>query len=227
MRELTGSFTIEINGGNDSICLTYNSLDNFDNQFNKSYYYSVYNEQQTINKLFELQIRQNFANVILLFDNEKLNNLLTHINVFDFFCYTLIPEDIDKEVYKRIYDFFFYSPLSVSYITWVGSLIFKPKINTNSVKINGENINLGNCNGCFLQKRNCSKIIPFLNIYHPEKELNTGDIELMCTILRDFSVKVFNDFSSVLSCESFKPFALARKSVGIKNHYWLNPFGVY
>lgn len=208
----------------ENLVITYKKLDNYKSG---EHFYQVYEDKNTLDNLFELQINQNFAHICLLFPNDKVDTVLRHINVYDFFTYTLIPEKVDFEIYEKIYDFFFFSPLSVAYITWIGSLIFLPKISSDTVTVNNSLIKLGNCESCFLKERNCNKIVPFMNIFHPDKEFNLEELNLMCEILRNFSQKIYKDLTEYLVLEDLKAFSLARQSVGIERHYWLNPWKIY
>lgn len=215
--------SLEIRFSSD-VALSYKNLDIYKKG---EHFFSRYTGQNTLDNLFELQINQNFAHICLLFTNENVETVLRHINVYDFFVYTMIPERIDFETFEKIYDFYFYSPLSVSHITWIGSLIFSPQVSSNEVIVNHSIIKLGNCGDCFLKERNCSKIVPFMNTFHPEKPFNLEEINIMCEILRYFSQKVYQDFNEKFHEEDLHAFSMARKSVGIKNHYWLNPWGIY
>lgn len=222
IKKLTNQLKIQ------NVTLNFKSLSNISDKFTDfSHYYCNYDVNETINNLFNLQVRRNFANIVILFSEKDLDVLLRHINVYDFFSYTLIPDFVSPDIYSKIYDFFFFSPLSVSYITWVGSLIFQPKLISNKVEVNGELVDLGECGECILAKRNCSKIVPFLNLYHPEKEPTDSEINIMCDILRKFSLKIFQDFENNFINENFLSFSYARQSVGIKSHYLLDVWGIY
>lgn len=221
-----GEYQIKLS---DNLFIAYRDLQS--NDIDKgNHFYTTYNVDKTVEDMFNFHIKKQFGNIIMLTNNENIDTTLTHINVFDTFCYTLIPQNINKQIYEKIYNYFFHSPMSVSYITWIGSLMFKPIVKSSIVYINGKQIDMGKCDrNCFLKKRNCSKIIPFLNVYHPEKQTDIiSDVNQMCEILREFSVKLYQDFQNVVENEQFlNSFKETRLSVGIKQHYLLDPWGIY
>lgn len=182
-----------------------------------------------VDKLFQFSTKKRYGHILVGFPNEKVRTVLQHINVFDFFSYTLIPEKIEKEVYDEIYDFFVFSPMSVAYLTWVGSLVMKPEKKAETVIINQrERYDIKTkCDGCNLLVKGCSSLVPFVHSFHPEIEFNENRIKKMCSIINEFSLKIAKDITEELDVKGFNSFNRARQSLGINSHYWLDPFGIY
>ena len=179
-----------------------------------------------LTKMYMLQAKHNYGYVGLLFAPEEVDKVLRHINIFNRFTFGLIPEKIDKTVYLKIYDFFIFSKLSVSYITWIGSLMLKPN-RGDVIKINGQTVNIPVCPECPLKAKGCSKERLFFEIYHPEKEMpSINDFDSFCEIQREFSQKIAQDVGAVTKKE-MGVFKVARESIGIRSQFWIDPFMIY
>lgn len=191
-------------------------------------FYCMYDDD-FVDRLFQFSNKNRYGHILVGFPENRVQTVLQHINVFDFFSYTLIPQRIEREVYEEIYNFFVFSPMSVAYITWAGSLVMKPEKKADTVIINQQKPYFikTRCEGCPLLLKDCSSLVPFIHSFHPEMEFNEDRIEKMCEILREFSLRIAKDISEGLDIKSLNSFGQARQSLGIKSHYWLDPFGIY
>jgi len=193
-----------------------------------SYLYGTYGPD-LLKGLYLAQNRCSAISATILFQPEDTDNLLRHINIFSTFSFTLVPTKIDPGVYKRIYDFFMYSPLSVTYVTWMSSLILKPARIIREIRIDGKRVIFPSCQGseCFLAHRNCSKGLVFQQLFHPERGVPTEkDMESFCGIQRSFSEMIARDLSSQ-SEKAMETFRTTRKSLGIERQYWVDPLNIY
>lgn len=179
-----------------------------------------------LTKMYKLQAKHNYGYIGLLFAPEETDKVLRHINIFNRFTFGLVPEKIDKSVYQKIYDFFMFSKLSTSYITWIGSLMLKPN-RGDVIKINGERVDVPGCPKCHLKAKGCSKERLFFEIYHPEKGMpSVNDFNSFCKIQREFSQKIAQDAITVTKKE-IGSLKVARESMGIRSQFWLDPFMIY
>ncbi len=181
-----------------------------------------------IDGLYRLQNLVNSAHVLTLFESGEVEKVLRHINIFDAFSFTLVPSVIERDVYEKIYSFFVFSRISVSYITWISSLILKPKSREFALTLNDKAIGLRVCpKGCPLRLRNCSRLFLFTQIYHPLKNFpGREEFERFCLIELEYSERISKELDA-LSQSEMDIFDKTRKSLGIRSQFWIDPYGIY
>jgi hypothetical protein len=192
------------------------------------YVYDKYSNN-LIRNLNILYGKTRVACIGLLFNNNDVDKVLRHINIFDSYTFVLIPEDINLSVYKKIYDFFIFSPMSSTYIHWFGSLLLKPNRpqETDMVACNGENVSVSKCGDCFLSVKGCNKKTIFTEIYHPLKNAPAeNNYAKFCFIQRHFSRQIVSDMQKITQ-DDLNVFKLTKETIGAQSRYWIDPFRIY
>jgi hypothetical protein len=181
-----------------------------------------------IDDLYRLQNLKNSAHVLVLFESAEVERVLRHMNIFDGFSFTLVPSVIDRDVYEKMFTFFLHSPMSVSYITWISSLILKPNVREFYPTIDGKPVGLEACRrDCPLRLRNCSRGFLFTQIYHPLKGIpKKEELDIFCRIELEFSERISREIEA-LSQSEMEIFDRTRKSLGIRSQFWIDPYGTY
>lgn len=183
-------------------------------------------DHQTPDRLYLLQQKTTYASIHLTFKTEEVGRVLRHINIFNRFTFTLVPTEVEEEVYRQIYEFFFFSRLSETYISWFSSLLlrFRRPISENTV--NGRAAEFRSCGTCPLQAKNCSKGALSVFILNPFVDsTDERRMDAFCEIERKYVTRLANDLlESMPDLESFEK---ARASIGIRSQFWIDPFGLF
>lgn len=182
-----------------------------------------------LRNLYVAQNRSRAISATILFEPSDTDKLLKHINIFNTFSFTLVPTRVEMDIYKQIYEFFMYSPLSVTYITWISSLMLKPARAIQNMRIDGNEIRFPVCTEqeCFLANRNCSKGLIFQQLLHPDRGLpSEDDMQSLCGIQRHFSELIAKDLSAA-PLESIETVDAGSNGPGSRRHYWMDPFNIY
>jgi hypothetical protein len=180
-----------------------------------------------IDDLYRLQNIRGFAHVLMLFESTEVERVLKHINIFDGFSFSLVPLVIERDVYEGIFNFFLHSPMSVTYITWISSLMLRP-VAPFEISLNGASVNYAPCpESCPLRARNCSKGFLFAGIYHPLKCIpNDEEVDRFCLIQLEYSERIFREVEAISPSE-MEVFKKTRESLGIRSQFWIDPYGIY
>ncbi|MEJ2068404.1 MAG: hypothetical protein P8Y09_10790 [Deltaproteobacteria bacterium] len=138
-----------------------------------------------------------------------------------------MPKRASIKTFSKVYNFFFFSRMSESFITWAGSLILKYRKKNPAIIACGKHLSYPPCDdSCFLPRKNCSKNHLATFFLHPSRRLpSEKEISLMCDIQREFSLKALADMKE--GADDLHLFDKARKSTGIKTQYWLDPLSLY
>lgn len=179
-----------------------------------------------IDRLQDVEARGAVAHVRLLFKGAEIHRVLRHLNMFDFFTFTLIPSEVSSEVYEEIYTFFMYSPMSSVCITWLTTLFAAPHPDSAGYTFDGfrPEEKYGACPGsCPLKMRRCSKPYLMTELYHPSRSLpSQEEFALFCLLELEYSQRMARDIMS-LSDSELDMFARMRADHGIRSQYWLDP----
>lgn len=190
------------------------------------YIFDKYSEE-FLERLYRLQGSLSACHALVLFEPSQADVVLRHINIIDGFTFTLVPTEVNKDVYEQIYTFFMTSPLSVAYITWIAKLILSPYKEVDSLSFNRTPMRYSPCwLGCQLKAKACSKPLLFTELFHPMKHLPTDeDFTAFCDIHREFSFRIVRDYLES-TCD-VRQFDTMRKSVGVNHQYWIDPQRIF
>lgn len=191
-----------------------------------AYVFDSYGEA-FVDSLYLLQHKVNAASVLVLFKPDELDRLLRHINIFTRFSFTLVPEVVSRELFEKIYEFFFFSPLSESYITWAGSLVLRYRDPLKEVFVTDKPLKYEPCpETCILRHKNCTKGALSTFLIHPFKEIPSEDeMDIVCEVQMEFTRRAAVDIRE--TDPNLDSFDKARRGVGIRNQYWLDPYGIF
>lgn len=189
------------------------------------YVYDKYGKD-LLTGLHLLQSKTHVAYVGILFKDEDIDKVLRHINIYGTYTFGLYPENHKFETYKKIYDFFMYSRLSATYISWFSSLILKPN-RAGEIFVDDKQVSLPECRDCFLKMKGCRKEVIFPDVFHPDKGIPLiEELNSHCDIVRHFAMEAVKDIS-LFQEEDAESFRKTRESMGIQGQYWIDPFMIY
>jgi hypothetical protein len=192
-----------------------------------AYVYDIYS-LDLVDRLYVLQNNVKAANIIVLFKESEVEHALRHINIFNNFSFTMVPEALDPSIYEKLFSFYLYSQLSEVYITWLGSLIFRYRESIGKLAVDAQQIRFSQCDAqCPLLLKNCSKGALFTYLFHPLRSLPSDtEMDMFCSVQREYSSKMA---SAVLQADTdIKSFENIRKGIGIHgSQYWLDPLDLF
>jgi len=183
---------------------------------------------ETLDSLYRLRDFTTSAHVALLFDPRETEKVMCHINNFETFRFTLVPQRIEKDIYETIFQFFLFSGKSVAPVTWMASLVLRPFERRIEVAMDDNEMRFPPCPpGCPLSARNCSRELLFLELYHPMRALPSAwELETFCGIQVEYSRQLAE---RVLDYDRFEAELVGklREDRGIRRPVWSDPYGVY
>ncbi|MDA8239151.1 MAG: hypothetical protein M0Z67_02140 [Nitrospiraceae bacterium] len=180
-----------------------------------------------LDRLYMLQSCVTACHALVLFEPRDTEKVLRHINILDGFTFTLVPTEIDPEVYGSIYEFFMHSRLSTSYITWISKLLLRPHREVGSVTFNDIPVEYAKCQEiCPMRVKDCSKGLLFTELFHPMKEFPTDDdFRKFCAVHKEYSLRIVQDYLN--SDLDLPEFSRIRRNFGIRNQYWIDPQRIF